>query len=171
SYFNFLNHFEKKDIKYNILDKFAKFMEYLVSVKYIKSPIYTFKSKRDQVLYDKETDIYIRSKVEFDIISSNGSFSSGNHYYLDFLVLKTGEDEDPIFEAIKELKYMDIFLSHSPDTRYYNKKKELAINIAQEIKQTDFSKIIANNSKFCKFCLISDLCKEDHLYKEEEDEY
>ncbi|SJZ77907.1 hypothetical protein [Selenihalanaerobacter shriftii] len=174
--FNFLTNFEEKDIRLNILKKFSQYLEHLLnSIEGIREISYRFNNftfkKANGDFIELDNGVRVRSKIDFKVVSiDNRSYplQFANYYYLYFLVLRTDRDEDQ--DLIKQLMYnLKWWDQHLYKKEKREERKEKVAEIVDEIERNSATEIEANNSEFCKYCLISDICKEDHLFKEDSD--
>ncbi|MBC2726982.1 hypothetical protein [Desulfosporosinus sp.] len=189
-YFSFLSEYEKKDILYKVTNKAEGFLKYAISS--LGKPNFIIMKSPVNEPNNRQYNFQFDNAIVIQDAASYGKKSFLYEKYLDFLTLKTifkdntngrGEqrtnqqlideldnptdDTDRVNLAIRLVDNINTFFTRaSPPHR---RGQETAHDIADRINQTDFFQETMKSSKYCTYCVISDVCKGNYYQTGEEE--
>lgn len=182
SYFDFLNEYELKDIRNQVLHTAV---EFIVSSAIEFSRLNEFRVINCNDHSDNKGNYERHFEFENDLLITDSTKSIKRRYQnkvsLDFLLRSTREKIDPAHtrDISSIINYLDgddssanrmgmvnklIFWLNI----YFTSNSNHARSIAKSIESTDFLQSKAQKSKFCMYCIVSDICKGNQQISKEE---
>lgn len=184
-YFDFLVEYEKKDIKNKVLNK---------AVNFITSSAIEFSKLNEFRIVNCNYHSQPSGNYEYNFVFDNDvlitDYHSGtqrkyqNRKFIEFLVQRTGEEINTtnVRDIVNIIECLE---SNEPNVDRVNLVTSLihqfniqfrsnnltAKKIAKNIEATDYAKSEMKKSGFCRYCMISEICKgSQHMSKEDRDE-
>lgn len=162
--FNFLSEFEKKDIRINLLEKFNNFLCFLTEYSGFNYNLFKIDyGENIELLLDN--GIKVKNNNDFKIVSADDDSSFlqfSVYYYLYFLVLKNRDEHFSLI--LRDLKWWDRFaISYIEINKTKIKKLISKLGNTTEFKP--------KSSDFCRYCLLNNICKEYHLFEDDDHGY
>ncbi len=180
-YFSFFSNYELKDIKESVLNKVVGF--------FCNNIIKSKETSSYFTIYDVPHSIYKGNDydlvVEYDTsIRIKKPRISQNSLYTEFLVLKTGEKTEDIVHYAQMIEALDKNEEHCDrinlvmriigkiniqfdSVRFANDGIKRTNELTRQIREQNFRNIKPMKGKYCIYCKMNDVCKENYVYSRE----